>query len=378
MYFTPEQEEFRKVVRDFVDTEINPNVDKWEEEIVPLHDLFKKMGDLGLLGVRYDKKWGGLGLDNWSDLAFLEELGHVKCWGVPIAIMVQTHMATPALHNFASEYLKETYLLPALKGDMVAAVGVSEPESGSDVAGLRTTAKRDGYSWVVNGSKMFITNAVQADFITLLARTSDKPGYHSFSLFVVPTDAPGFRIGRKLNKLGLRSSDMALLFFKDMRIPAENLIGEAGEGFIYQMRQFQDERFSTLPPTYVFCRDVIDMTVSYLKHRKTFGQPLISRQVLRHRLVDWIALVESLRHLTYHIVRMKDAGQDPTREISIGKLMAGRMAREITDGCLQMYGGRGYIHESLIARFFRDARLLSIGAGTDEIMAEIVAKREGF
>ena len=378
MYFNEEHNALRNMVKKFVDKEINPNIDEWEEKTVPLHELFKQMGNLGLLGITYDQKYGGQGLDYWFDLVFLEELGHITAGGVPMAIGVHTHMATPAIHEYGSEYLKETYLKPAIAGDIVSAIGVTEPDAGSDVAGLKTKAVKDGDSYVINGSKLFITNGCQADFVTLLARTDDKPGFHSFGLFVVPTSLPGFVVSKKLDKLGMRSSDTAELFFDEMRVPAENLIGKAGEGFIIQMKQFQHERFYALPGTYIQARDTINMTINYISQRMVFGKPLIKSQVLRHRLVDWITEIECLKHLTYHIVRMKIEGLDATREISMGKLIAGQLSFKVSNGCLQMFGGMGYMNESLISRYFRDSRLLSIGGGADEIMKEVIARFEGI
>ncbi|MGW8322762.1 MAG: acyl-CoA dehydrogenase family protein, partial [Thermodesulfobacteriota bacterium] len=274
IYFNEDHEQLRHTVRGFVSREINPFVDEWEEKgAAPLHDLFKKMGDLGLLGIRYDPKYGGQGLDYWFETAFLEELGGIRCGGVPMAIAVQTNMATPAIDEFGSELLKERYLKGAIAGEAVAAIAVTEPDAGSDVAAIKTTAKRDGDGYVINGSKTFITNGTQADFLTLLARSSDEPGYHSFSLFVVPTDLPGFQVSKKLDKLGMRSSDTAELFFDNLRVPAENLIGTEGEGFIQQMRQFQHERFSVLPLMYVPARHMIEMTVEHLRNRVVFGKP---------------------------------------------------------------------------------------------------------
>lgn len=378
MYFDEDHEALRRTVRKFIDTEINPYMDQWEQSTAPLRELFKKMGDLGLLGIRYDEEHGGMGLDYWFETVFLEELGHINGMGVATAICVQTHMATPAIHEFGSDYLKETYLKPAIAGDMVTAIAVTEPEAGSDVAALKTTARLDGDNYILNGSKMYITNGIQADYLTLLARTSDEPGYHSFSLFVVPTGLPGFSVGKELDKVGLRSSDTALLYFDDMAIPKENLIGNEDEGFIYQMKQFQHERFCTLPSSVVFCKDMISRTLEHLRQRVVFGKPLVTKQVLRHRIVDWLTEIEALRHLTYHIVRMKEQGLDPTKEVSMGKLMAGRLVRNVADGCVQMHGGMGFINETLISRNFRDSRILSIGGGADEVMSEIIAKMEGF
>lgn len=379
MYFNEDHEALRAMAGKFVEKEINPNVDEWEEKgDTPLHELLKKMGDLGLLGVRYDSKYGGQGLDGWFDVVFLEEMGHIKAMGVSAAITVHTHCATPAIHDFGSEYLKETYLKPAILGDMVAAVAVTEPDAGSDVAGLKTTAKRDGDYYVLNGSKMFITNGVKADFITTLARTSDKPGYHSFGLFVVPTDTPGFSVGKRLDKLGWHSSDTGLLYYDNVRVPVENMIGEEGEGFIYQMKQFQHERFSAIPGAYMSAKDMIDITIDYIKQREVFGEPLIKKQVLRHRLVDWLTEIESLKQLAYHIVRMKEKGLDVTREVSMGKLIAGPLLRKVSDGCLQMFGGMGFMNETYVSRYYRDIRILSIGGGADEVMSEVIAKIEGF
>lgn len=379
IYFTKDHELVRKAVRDFVNREVNPYVDAWEEQgIAPLHDLFKKMGDLGFLGIRYHEKWGGEGLDFWYETVVMEELARIRCGGVPMAIAVQMCMATPAIDEFGSDYLKETYLKPALKGEMVAAIAVTEPDAGSDVAALKTFARKDGDSYVLNGSKTYITNGTQADFLTLLARTADTTGYHCFSLFVVPTNLPGFHVSKKLDKMGMRSSDTAELYFDDLRIPAENLIGVEGEGFIQQMMQFQHERFAVLPLTYVSARELIQETVGYLKKRVVFGKPLIAKQVLRHRLVEWLSEIECLQQLTYHIVRMKAAGQDVSREISMGKLFGGNLLSKVADGCLQMYGGLGFMNEMRVSRAYRDARLLSIGGGASEVMSDVIAKMEGF
>jgi len=378
MYFDETHQAFRESVRRFIDKEINPNMDTWEETTAPLHELFKKMGSLGFLGIRYDPKYGGQGLDYWFETILLEELGHIHGLGVPTAIAVQTNLATPAIDMFGSEYLKETYLKPAIAGDMVSAIAVTEPDAGSDVFAIRTKAVKNNDHYVLNGSKTYITNGNQADFLTLLAKTSDDSNYHSFGLFVVPTNLPGLTISKKLDKLGLRSSDTAELFFDNVMVPAENIIGEEGEGFIYQMKQFQHERFATLPGTYVMVRDMIDMTADYLRQRIVFGKPLIVRQVLRHRMVDWLMDAECLKQLTYHIVRMKMQDLDVTREVSMGKLIAGRLIRTVADGCLQMYGGMGFMSETIISRYFRDARIMSIGGGADEIMSEIISKIEGF
>ena len=379
MYFDEDQQMFRRTMSKFVEKEINPHVDQWEASgTAPLHDLFKKMGDLGLLGIRYDPKYGGQGLDYWYETVFLEELGHIKGLGLAVAITVQTNMATPQIDMFGSDYLKEKYLKPAIAGEIVGAIAVTEPGAGSDVAGIKTTAKKDGDFYILNGSKMFITNGTQADWFTLLAKTGDGTTYDSFSMFVVPAKLEGVTVNRKLDKLGIRISDTAEIFFEDVKVPAENLIGTEGHGFIIQMQAFQHERFSILPYCYIAALDVIDLTVDYIRQRQAFGKPLIKMQVLRHHLADWITEVECLRQLTYHIVRMKMAGLDATREVSMGKLTASRVLRQVIDGCLQMHGGMGYMNEMIISRYWRDARGLSIGGGADEVMREYLAKIEGY
>jgi citronellyl-CoA dehydrogenase len=379
LYFNNEAKMIRKAVAEFVKKELNPYVDEWEEAgISPLKEIFGKMGELGFLGIRYDPEYGGQGMDLWCDLAYLEEMAHIKAQGLTMAIGVHTHMATPALHQFGSEYLKKTYLRPAIEGKMVTAIAVTEPDAGSDVAALKTTAVLEGDHYLLNGSKTYITNGTQADFVVVLARTSDAPGYHSYSLIVVPTDTPGFAVSKKIPKMGMRCSDTAELFFDGAKVPKENLIGEEGEGFIYQMQQFQHERFAALPMSYIMSRDAIDMTVDYIKKRIVFGKPLIKQQVLQHRLAEFIAEIEALKRLAYHITRMKENGLDVSKECSMGKLISGRLSRKVVDGCLQMFGGMGFTDEALISRYYRDARLASIGGGPDEVMCEIISKMEGF
>ena len=379
IYFTKDHDSVRQAIREFVKKEINPNVDQWEADgIAPLKDLFKKMGDLGFLGIRYDPQYGGQGLDYWYDTLFLEELGHIEALGLSVAIAVQTHMATPAIDEFGSDYLKETYLKAAIAGEMIGAIAVTGPDAGSDVAALSTTAKKDGGDYLINGSKIYITNGTQADFFTLLAKTSAEPGYHSFSLLVVPADLPGVTVGRKLEKLGTHISDTAELFFDNVRVPDRNRIGKEGEGFIYQMKQFQHERFALLPFAYIASKDIIDMTVEHIRKRVVFGKPLITRQVLRHRLAAWRTEIESLKQFVYHIVRMKEAGLDATKEISMGKVLAGRLLTEVSNGCLQMYGGLGFMNEMLICRYYRDARGLPIAGGAEEVMLDYIAQMEGY
>ncbi|MDA0246066.1 MAG: acyl-CoA dehydrogenase family protein [Chloroflexi bacterium] len=380
MYFTDEHNALRQVVRKFVETEINPHVEAWEEaRIFPAHELFKKMASLGLLGLTYPEKYGGGGVDYWYQVAFLEEVGRAHCAGVPMAIAVQTDMATPALAEFGTDEQKEQFLRPAIAGEAVFSIAVSEPEAGSDVAGIRTHAETDGDDYVINGSKMWITNGTQADYLTLLARTDGRDrGFKGMSLIIVPTNSEGFSVSKKLEKLGNHSSDTAILSFDNVRVPKANLIGPEGMGFLLQMKQFQVERLAGSIMSVSGMERGIQMTIEYTRQRKTFGRPLIDNQWIHFKLAELLTEIEALRHLNYHCVRKLVAGQDMTREASMAKLKAGRLAREVADTCLQFHGGMGYVEEYPIARYFRDARLLSIGGGADEIMMGIIAKYEGI
>lgn len=378
-YFTAEHEAFRQTVRRFIEAEINPNVEAWEEaRLWPAHELLKKMGDLGLLGLSYPEAYGGGGVDYWYNVVFLEELGRADCAAVPMGIAVHTDMATPALAEFGSDDLKRRFLAPAIAGDMVSAIGVSEPDAGSDVAAIRTRAVVDGDDYVINGAKMWITNGTQADFITLLARTSGERGFRGMSLIVVPTTTPGFSVSRKLEKLGNHASDTAILTFEDVRVPQSNRIGEEGMGFVLQMRQFQRERLAGSLMSTAGMEKIIRMTIDYTRGRQAFGRPLIDNQWIHFRLAELLTEVESLRQLNYHCVRLYVAGEDLTKEVSMAKYKAGRLAREVADSCLQFHGGMGYVEEYPMARYFRDARLLSIGGGADEIMLGIIAKYENI
>jgi citronellyl-CoA dehydrogenase len=379
IYFNEEHEALRQLVRKFVESEINPHAEAWEEAgIFPAHELFKKMGGLGLLGLTYPEKYGGGGIDYWYQTVFLEEIGRSESAGAALGISVQTDMATPALAENGTEAQKEKFLKPAIAGDAVFSIAVSEPDAGSDVASIRTRAVADGDDYIINGSKMWITNGTQADYLTLLARTSDERGFRGMSLIIVPTDTRGFSVSRKIEKLGYRSSDTAVLSFDNMRVPQANRIGPEGMGFLLQMRQFQIERLAGAISTTAMMDKVIRQTIEYCRERETFGRPLINNQWIHFKLCELLTEVEALRQLNYHCVRTLVAGEDMTREASMAKLKAGRLAREVTDTCLQFHGGMGYAEEYPMARYFRDARLISIGGGADEIMLGIIAKYENI
>jgi citronellyl-CoA dehydrogenase len=377
--FTKAHQLFRETVRRFIDQEINPYVDQWEEaETFPARDLFKKAGDQGFLGLSYPEEYGGAGADYWYNMAFAEELARINCGALPMAIGVQTDMATPALNQYGTHELKKKYLEPAIRGDAVCSIAVTEAGGGSDVASIRTKAERVGDDYVINGSKMFITNGTQADWLCLLARTTPGTTYKGMSLIIVPTDAKGFSVSKKLKKMGNWASDTAELVFDNVRVPVSNRIGEEGMGFIYQMQQFQNERLVSALGAAAGADKILKMTIEYCRGRKTFGKPLIENQAIYFRLTELISEVEFLRQMCYHCGRMMDRGDDYTREASMAKLKAGRLVREVADSCLQYHGGMGYMEEYPMARYFRDSRLLSIGAGADEIMLGIIAKFEGI
>lgn len=378
IYFTEEHNALRKLVRDFVQHEIDPFVEEWEAEgIFPARLLFKKLGDLGLLGLTYPETYGGGGMDYWYQTVFLEEIGRAQCGGVPMGIAVQTDMATPALAEHGTPQQKERFLKPAIAGDAVFSIAVSEPGAGSDVARIQTRATSDGDDYVINGSKMWITNGTQANFITLLARTDDREaGFKGMSLIIVDTSTPGFSVSRKLDKMGMRSSDTAILSFDDVRVPKANRIGPEGMGFMLQMQQFQVERLAAAILAVSGIEEMIRLTINYTRERETFGKPILDNQWVHFKLCELLTEAEALRQLNYHCVRKLVAGQDMTREASMAKLKAGRLNRDTADLCMQFHGGMGYVEEYPMARFYRDARLTSIGGGADEIMLGIIAKYE--
>ncbi|KAG1680483.1 putative acyl-CoA dehydrogenase 6 [Nymphon striatum] len=440
-----------------VDNEINPFVDKWESDgSFPAHDVFKKLGNAGLLGVTKDQEYGGLGLDYTFQIAVLEELGHINCAGVTTAIGVQTDMSTPALSRFGSEKLKKEFLAPSIAGDIVSCIGVSETTGGSDVAvqqeeskygisveidnvnsnearnieltcflnampvkiaqkvdlnraswkkvsnikaklknhiqkqkigifyvadtvvSLKTNAKRRGDDLVINGHKMWITNAYQADWICLLANTSEGASHKNKSLICVPMNAKGITLTKKIDKLGLRSSDTGQIFFEDVHVPVSNIIGEEGYGFMYQMMQFQEERLAAAILLLTPLEKVLNQTIEYCESREAFGYPILYNQSIHFRLAELATELELFKALVYRTINIYKGGQDVTMMASMCKLKGGRLARELVDSCLQFWGGMGFTNEVFVSRMYRDLRLISIGGGTDEIMLNIICKKMGI
>jgi citronellyl-CoA dehydrogenase len=379
MQFTPEHEDLKRTLERFIENEINPFVDEWEAAgIFPAHELFKKLGDLGLLGLTKPEAYGGAGLDYSYSVVMAETLGNVRCGGVPMAIGVQTDMATPALARFGSDDLRREFLAPAIAGDMVACVGVSEPGAGSDVAGLRTSARQDGGDYVINGGKMWITNGTQADWMCCLANTSEGSPHKNKSLIIIPMKTKGVSIERKIEKIGMHSSDTALIHFDDVRVPRSHLIGQEGLGFMYQMLQFQEERLWGAANAIKGLENAVRDTIEYTRSRKTFGKPVIDNQVVHFTLAELTTEIEALRSLVYRATELYVSGKDVTQLASMAKLKAGRLTREVADKCLQYWGGMGFTWENPVSRLYRDGRLASIGGGADEIMLGIICKLMGI
>jgi citronellyl-CoA dehydrogenase len=384
MQLTHEHEMLRKTYLHIIEQDINPHVDAWEEAgIFPAHTVFKKLGDAGLLGVNKPTEYGGLGLDFSYSAVVAETAWRIDCGGVPMAIGVQTDMATPALARFGSPELCADYLTPAIAGDAVACIGVSEPHAGSDVAAIRSHARRDGDDYVIDGTKMWITNGTQADWMCMLVNTGDGPAHRNKSLVIVPLKedgkrTPGVTVARSLKKLGMRSSDTAEIHFDGVRVPMRNRIGEEGQGFAYQMMQFQEERMFAALGAITTCERTLAETIDYTRERKAFGRAILDNQAIQFRLSELLTELEALRAMTWRAVEAHVAGEDCTLLASMAKLKGTRLQREVNDACLQYWGGMGYMDETPVSRRYRDDRLTSIGGGTDEIMLGIIAKRAGL
>ncbi len=379
MRLTEEHAQLRRTVREFMEKEVNPRSEAWEEAgLMPLHDIFKKMGNLGLLGVNKPEAYGGMGLDYSYQACVIEELGTSNCGSLGMAIGVQTDMATPALARYGSDELRAEFLAPAIAGDMVASIAVSEVSGGSDVAALKTTARQDGGDYVINGSKMWITNAQQADWFCLLCNTGEGAVHMNKSLVIVPAKTRGVTVGEKLDKLGMRASDTCPVYFEDVRVPQRHRIGAEGMGFMLQMQQFQEERLFGALSSVKGMERLIQVTINYCRERHTFGQPIIDNQVVHFRFAELMTEIEALRSLCYRAVEELVAGKDVTMLASMAKLKGGRLLRECSDACLQYWGGMGFMWDNPASKAFRDTRLMSIGGGADEIMLGIIAKLMGI
>jgi citronellyl-CoA dehydrogenase len=378
MKLTPEHEALKRTIQRWIADEINPHVDDWEAAgIFPAHQVFKRMGQLDLLGLNKPTAYGGMGLDYSYAAVLAETLGEMHCGGVPMAIGVQTDMATPAFAEHGSDALCREFLAPAIAGDMVACLGVSEVGSGSDVASIKTTARKDGDDYIINGGKMWTTNGTQADWCIVLANTSTGSTHKNKSLIVVPMKTPGVQVARKINKMGMDSSDTAQLFFDDVRVPQRYRVGEEGMGFIYQMEQFQLERLWAGFNGVGAMRHILNITIDYTRERQVFGKSLLENQWVYFKLAELRAEIEMLSTLCWAAVDKVVAGEDATEWATMVKLKSGRLMREVTDTCVQFWGGMGFA-DGRVSRAFRDGRLASIGGGADEVMLQILAKYMGI
>jgi citronellyl-CoA dehydrogenase len=377
MYFTDAHEELRLHIRKFLEKEVKPHLEEWEEKTFP-DSIFQRFGELGFLGLRYPQEYGGQGGDYFSAVVLSEEMATAGCGGLGMAISVQTEMATPPVFKFGTEEQKRRWVVPAIRGEQIAAIAMTEPDAGSDLAGITTTAVRDGDHYVVNGRKIFITSGARAHWVLVVTKTDRERGHKGYNLLVVEKGTPGFEVTRKLEKLGMHSSDTAELLFEDCRVPVANLIGEEGEGFKNLMWELQGERMIAAAGAIAGAARVFEYTMEYARNRKAFGQPISQFQVIKHKLVDMGTKIAAIQSFVYQTAKQWDEGEYPVREISQAKLLASQVACEVADEAIQILGGHGYMREFPVERAWRDARLARIGAGTDEIMKEIIAKTYGL
>jgi len=377
-FFSEEHRILKRAVRQFVEEEMNPHVDEWEEAGLVPREIFERLGELGLLGIRFPEEFGGSGADMKMTVAFVEELARCRSRGVVMGILVHTDMSSPHLVKYGTEEQKREYLPEIIAGKKICAIAVSEPGAGSDVAGIGTTARREGDHYIVNGSKVFITNSINADLFFTVVKTAPELGHRGISMLLIEKGTPGFIVQRMPQKLGMHGSDTGELTFDNCRVPAENLIGEENRGFYQLMGGFQIERLVSSVAMVGHAQQALEDAIEYTGERELFGQRLIDFQVTRHQLAKLQTKLEAARQLTYAAARTFDEGLDATTIVSMCKAFCADVACEVADQCLQMHGGYGYMEEYDIARFYRDIRLWRIGAGATEVMWEIIAKRMGL
>lgn len=377
-FFSEEHRIFRRVVREFVEEELNPHVNEWEEAGIFPKGIYKRMGELGFLGIRYPERYGGAGSDIFSTVVFCEEMGRCRSRGLTMSVLVHTDMSSPYLAKFGSEALKEKYLPAMIRGEKVGAIALTEPGGGSDLAAMQTAARRKGDHYLLNGSKAFITNAINADLFFVAAKTAPELGKRGVSVLIIEKGTPGFEVRKMGKKLGMHASDTGELTFDNCPVPAENLIGEENKGFYYMMECLQNERFVASVAMTSSAQQALEDAIQYAQDRELFGQKLSEFQITRHKLAQLQTRLEAARQLLYHTARVIQGGEDPTLYVSMCKAYCADVANEVADKCLQIHGGYGYIEEYDIARFYRDIRLWKIGGGTTETMYEIIAKRMGI
>jgi len=377
MYFTDAHEELRLHIRRFLEKEVQPHLEEWEDKTFP-DSIFQRLGELGFLGLRYPPEYGGQGGDYFSAVVLSEEMARAGSGGLGMAVAVQTEMATPPVFRFGTEEQKRKWLAPAIRGEQIASIAITEPDAGSDVAGITTTARRFGDEFIVNGRKTFITNGARCHWALVVTKGERERGHAGYNLLVIEKGTPGFSVAKTLQKLGMHSSDTAELVFDDCHVPAANLVGDEGEGFKNLMWELQGERMITAAGAIAGAQRVFEYTMDYAKNRQAFGQPIANFQVIKHRLVDMGTKIASVQAFVYQTAKQWDEGEYPVKEISQAKLLATQVACEVADDAIQILGGHGYMREFPVERAWRDARLARIGAGTDEIMKEIIAKSYGL
>jgi alkylation response protein AidB-like acyl-CoA dehydrogenase len=375
--FTEEHEQLREGIRGFAEKELAPHAEEWEETTFP-DSVFRRMGELGYLGLDKPEEYGGQGGDYFTAMVLAEEMTHARSGGLAMGVAVQTDMAMPPIVAFGTEEQKQEWLVPSIKGEKILCLGITEPDAGSDVAGIKTHAVKDGDEWVINGSKTYITNGHRADVIVLVTKTDPDAGYDGFTLFLVPMDAPGVIREKRLQKLGMHASDTALLAFQDVRVPDSAVLGEVGRGFYHIMWELQGERMIGAAGCVAGAQLAFEQTLQYAKEREAFGRPIANFQVTRHKFAEMATKIESARQMVYVTAWRFANGEYPVREISMAKLHASRVAVEVADECIQIHGGAGYMKEYGIERVWRDLRLNRIGAGTDEVMLEVIGKSYGI
>jgi alkylation response protein AidB-like acyl-CoA dehydrogenase len=377
MYFTDAHEELRLHIRKFLEKEVQPHLEEWEEKTFP-NSIFERLGELGFLGLRYPPEYGGQGGDYFSAVVLSEEMARAGSGGLGMAVAVQTEMATPPVFKYGTEEQKRRWLAPAIRGEQIASIAITEPDAGSDVAGITTVARRYGDEYIVNGRKTFITNGARCHWALVVTKGDRERGHGGYNLLVIEKGTPGFSVAKTLKKLGMHSSDTAELLFDDCHVPAANLIGEEGEGFKQLMWELQGERMITAAGAIAGAQRTFEYTMEYAQNRQAFGQSIANFQVIKHRLVDMGTKIAAVRAFVYQTAKQWDDGEYPVREISQAKLLATQVACEVADDAIQILGGHGYMSEFPVERAWRDARLARIGAGTDEIMKEIIAKSYGL
>src|SRR5215813_11766509 len=375
--FTAEHDRLRESIGRFVEKELAPHAEEWEENTFP-DSVFRRMGELGFLGLSYPEEYGGQGGDYYCNLVLAEEMANCNSGGLAMGIAVHTDMATPPVFLFGTEEQKQEYLVPSIKGEKISCLGITEPDAGSDVSGIRTRAVRDGDEWVINGSKTYITNGHRADFIVLVTKSDPDAGYDGFTLFLVPMDAPGVIREKRLEKLGMHASDTALLAFQDVHVPDSAVLGQVGKGFYHIMWELQGERLIGAAGCVAGAQRVFEQTLQYAKQREAFGTAIGHFQVIRHKFAEMATNIEAARDLVYVTAWRFANGEYPVREISMAKLHASRVAVEVADECIQIHGGAGYMKEYGVERVWRDMRLNRIGAGTDEIMLDVIGRSYGL